>query len=314
MDIANEIADIVKDIQQMSARYFEAKPYRAVGFDEIKFAVVPDNTDVSLLNQLQSMKIPVETYEKGNNEQRKQVLNESSDKYDTRFRTIVVNPRYGSKIETVRTNHTSVYKAVDKYLRENFDEKDYTTHTAKTGSRYLELNIGGDTLKVRFANHTPRMEASDNMDTIGNGKEITFFPGGDMEVEIDISLSGDRSKEIIDLIKGMKEYSSSEVKKEVSRLIDGAKTDPFPDVASPQLIEELSRYIGTEMAGTLDTQIAEYYKYRVNENVYKQESKSRDSKLKQNKYVLEQYKTIFRDFVQERGMKWEDMSLLDSIP
>lgn len=223
----------------------------------------------------------------------------STENDDIRFRTIVVNPRYGSKIETVRTNHTSVYKAVDKYLRENFDEKDYTTHTAKTGSRYLELNIGGDTLKVRFANHTPRMEASDNMDTIGNGKEITFFPGGDIEVEIDISLSGDRSKEIIDLIKGMKEYSSSEVKKEVSRLIDGAKTDPFPDVASPQLIEELSHYIGTEMAGTLDTQIAEYYKYRVNENVYKQESKSRDSKLKQNKYVLEQYKAIFRDFVQE---------------
>ena len=299
MDIANEIADIVKDIQQMSARYFEAKPYRAVGFDEIKFAVVPDNTDSGLLNQLQNMKIPVEIYEKGNNEQRKQILNESTDKYDTRFRTIVVNPRYGSKIETVRTNHTSVYKAVDKYLRENFDEKDYTTHTAKTGSRYLELNIGGDTLKVRFANHTPRMEASDNMDTIGNGKEIAFFPGGDIEVEIDISLSGDRSKEIIDLIKGMKEYSSSEVKKEVSRLIDGAKTDPFPDVASPQLIEELSHYIGTEMASTLDTQIAESYKYRVNENVYKQESKSRDSKLKQNKYVLEQYKTIFRDFVQE---------------
>lgn len=299
MDIANEIADIVKDIQHMSARYFEAKPHRAVGFDEIKFAVVPDNTDSGLLNQLQNMKIPVEIYEKGNNEQRKQILNEAADKYDTRFRTIVVNPRYGSKIETVRTNHTSVYKAVDKYLRENFDEKDYTTHTAKTGSRYLELKIGNDTLKVRFANHTPRMEASDNMDTIGNGKEIAFFPGGDIEVEIDISLSGDRSKEIIDLIKGMKEYSSSEVKKEVSRLIDGAKTDPFPDVASPQLIEELSHCIGTEMAGTLDTQIAEYYKYRVNENVYKQESKSRDSKLKQNKYVLEQYKTIFRDFVQE---------------
>lgn len=226
-------------------------------------------------------------------------LNKKLNLDSIRFRTIVVNPRYGSKIETVRTNHTSVYKAVDKYLRENFDEKDYTTHTAKTGSRYLELNIGNDTLKVRFANHTPRMEASDNMDTIGNGKEIAFFPGGDIEVEIDISLSGDRSKEIIDLIKGMKEYSSSEVKKEVSRLIDGAKTDPFPDVASPQLIEELSHYIGTEMAGTLDTQIAEYYKYRVNENVYKQELKSRDSKLKQNKYVLEQYKTIFRDFVQE---------------
>ena len=79
MDIANEIADIVKDIQQMSARYFEAKPHRAVGFDEIKFAVVPDNTDSGLLNQLQNMKIPVEIYEKGNNEQRKQILNETAD-------------------------------------------------------------------------------------------------------------------------------------------------------------------------------------------------------------------------------------------
>lgn len=58
-------------------------------------------------------------------------LNKKLNLDSIRFRTIVVNPRYGSKIETVRTNHTSVYKAVDKYLRENFDEKDYTTHTAK---------------------------------------------------------------------------------------------------------------------------------------------------------------------------------------
>ena len=299
MDIADEIVDIVKDIQQMSARFFEAKPYRAVGFNEIKFAVVPDNVDADLLSQLQSMKIPVETYENGNIEQRKQVLNEASGKYDTRFRTIVVNPHYGSTIETVRNNHTQVYKAVDRYIRDNFDAKDYTTHTARTGSRYLELNIGNDTLKVRFANHTPRMEVNSSIETLGNGKEITFFPDGSIDVNIDISLSGDRSKEITGLIEGIRKYSSSELKKEVARLVEGAKSSSFPDIANPQTIEKLGEYIGTELARELNGQIAESYKRRIDTDIDQQDTAARNSKLKQDKYIWEHGKSIFHDFVQE---------------
>ena len=299
MDIADEIVDIVKDIQQMSARFFEAKPYRAVGFNEIKFAVVPDNLDADLLSQLQSMKIPVETYENGNIEQRKQVLNEASGKYDTRFRTIVVNPHYGSTIETVRNNHTQVYKAVDRYIRDNFDAKDYTTHTARTGSRYLELNIGNDTLKVRFANHTPRMEVKSSIETLGNGKEITFFPDGSIDVNIDISLSGDRSKEITGLIEGIRKYSSSELKKEVARLVEGAKSSSFPDIANLQTIEKLGEYIGTELAQELNGQIAESYKRRIDTDIDQQDTVARNSKLKQDKYIWEHGKSIFHDFVQE---------------
>ena len=63
METANEIADIVKDIQRMSARYFEAKPYRAVGFDEVRLAVVPSDMDKELVQKLEQRGIPVRTYE-----------------------------------------------------------------------------------------------------------------------------------------------------------------------------------------------------------------------------------------------------------
>lgn len=86
MKTANEIADIVKDIQRMSARYFEAKPYRAVGFDEVRLAVVPSDTDADLVTELERRGIPVRTYEKGNEAQRKKIVEEATDELNLRFR------------------------------------------------------------------------------------------------------------------------------------------------------------------------------------------------------------------------------------
>ncbi|MCL1615127.1 hypothetical protein M3090_01710 [Bacteroides sp. ET71] len=88
METANEIADIVKDIQRMSARYFEAKPYRAVGFDEVRLAVVPSDMDKELVQKLEQRGIPVRTYEKGNEAQRRQIVEEATDEMNLRFRFI----------------------------------------------------------------------------------------------------------------------------------------------------------------------------------------------------------------------------------
>lgn len=88
MEVAKEIEGVVKDIQKMGARYFEAKPYRAVDFGEVKLAVVPDNIDKSILERLKQLHIPVETYEHGNNEQRVRILNDVTEKLDLRFRFI----------------------------------------------------------------------------------------------------------------------------------------------------------------------------------------------------------------------------------
>lgn len=86
METANEIADIVKDIQAMSARYFEAKPYRAVGFDEVRLAVVPSDTDAGLVEQLKRKGIPVREYERGNEAERRAIVDEATDEMELRFR------------------------------------------------------------------------------------------------------------------------------------------------------------------------------------------------------------------------------------
>ena len=86
MEVAKEIEDIVKDIQKISTRYLEAKPYRAVSFDEIKAAVVPSDTSSELIQQLKDRGIEVSTYEKDNQEQRKQIVNEVAIKEELLFR------------------------------------------------------------------------------------------------------------------------------------------------------------------------------------------------------------------------------------
>lgn len=86
METAEEIADIVKDIQKLSARFFEAKPRRAVGFDEVRLAVVPSDADANLVAELESRGIPVRRYEKGNEDERRQIVEAATDEMDLRFR------------------------------------------------------------------------------------------------------------------------------------------------------------------------------------------------------------------------------------
>ena len=86
MEVAAEIADIVQDIQQMSSRYFEAKPQRAVGFDEVRLAVVPVDTDAELIRHLERRGIAVRTYERGNEEQRREIVANATEELNIRFR------------------------------------------------------------------------------------------------------------------------------------------------------------------------------------------------------------------------------------
>lgn len=103
MEVAKEIEDIVKDIQKISTRYLEAKPYRAVSFDEIKAAVVPSDTSSELIQQLKDRGIEVSTYEKDNQEQRKQIVNEVAIKEELLFRNDdgidVVNERFNEELD-----------------------------------------------------------------------------------------------------------------------------------------------------------------------------------------------------------------------
>lgn len=92
MDAAQEIADIVKDIQSISTKYFEAKPYRAVGFDEVKLAIVPEGTSQAVVDGLLERGVPVRTYEKNNQQERMDIISNATEEMGLRFRTIEITP------------------------------------------------------------------------------------------------------------------------------------------------------------------------------------------------------------------------------
>lgn len=62
-DMREKAESIVDAISNLPVRYFEAKPQRAVKFDEIKAAIVPKGTDKTLIKELKSHGIHIEEYE-----------------------------------------------------------------------------------------------------------------------------------------------------------------------------------------------------------------------------------------------------------
>ncbi len=84
-EIADEILALKKEYENWPTEYFEALPRRAVGFDEVAYAVIP-NSDADAAAILDELNVPHVTYEDGNDAARAKVLNEQADKAgDIRF-------------------------------------------------------------------------------------------------------------------------------------------------------------------------------------------------------------------------------------
>ena len=74
-DTAQMIRQLYKDVAAIPTGYFEAKPQRAVGFDEVKAAVLPDNASEMLVNSLKEQGVPVYQYKAGDDAKRTEILN-----------------------------------------------------------------------------------------------------------------------------------------------------------------------------------------------------------------------------------------------
>lgn len=83
---AEQIAEIVKDIQNLSVRYFESKPERAVGFREVKAAIVPKGIDKSIVDFLVSKGVNVVEYKNGNEASRIRAISKITSEMGLRFR------------------------------------------------------------------------------------------------------------------------------------------------------------------------------------------------------------------------------------
>lgn len=74
-DTAQKIYDLVQDIYEMPTEYFEAKPERAVGLDEIRAVIMPRGEYEDIRARLQQRNIPIEEYDPGTEGDRLRALN-----------------------------------------------------------------------------------------------------------------------------------------------------------------------------------------------------------------------------------------------
>ena len=93
MSVVDDFVELVKEISEMPTEYFEAKPERAVGIDEIKAVIMPQGKYAELKEKLGERGIPVIEYDKnadtdsiGNNVDRLRALN-SDEVSKLRFST-----------------------------------------------------------------------------------------------------------------------------------------------------------------------------------------------------------------------------------
>ena len=74
-DTAALIRKLYKDVAAIPTGYFEAKPQRAVGFEEVKAAILPDNASAALVDSLKEHGVAVEQYKAGDEARRAELLN-----------------------------------------------------------------------------------------------------------------------------------------------------------------------------------------------------------------------------------------------
>lgn len=73
--LAEDLRNLLFDISQMPVNIFEAKPERAVGFDEVLAAVIPDNASTALREGLQGAGVRMLEYKAGDEADRLRAVN-----------------------------------------------------------------------------------------------------------------------------------------------------------------------------------------------------------------------------------------------
>lgn len=130
---AYDIAALVRDIAEMPTGYFEAKPQRAVGFDEVKAVILPDNASGELVSRLESDGINTVTYKAGDENSRLEALNGVRD---VRFSLARANDEYMKAVESGDTEEQR--RLVDEAAKANGYDRLFW-HGSKNGGGFTEF-------------------------------------------------------------------------------------------------------------------------------------------------------------------------------
>ena len=104
--VVDDLIELVNDIRNMPVSYFEAKPQRAVSFNEVATAIIPDNSSEELKTKLAETGVKFVEYENGNEKSRIDALNSldgvkfsDRDYVETGSQAVMTNARIDYLIE-----------------------------------------------------------------------------------------------------------------------------------------------------------------------------------------------------------------------
>lgn len=140
--VGNDILNLMHKISEMPTEYFEAKPQRAVGLDEIAMVVAPDTITNEQTKVLNENGIPLQTYEAGNEDARHQVI---EDLQDVRF-SREINDNEDSLDEEQKERFEKIRRdiGIDDYVT---DQELWSDHYDTKKSLIEVLRSGNEILK-----------------------------------------------------------------------------------------------------------------------------------------------------------------------
>lgn len=213
----DDIVSLVSDISNMPTEYFEAKPQRAVGLDEIAYVVVPD-TSTELVNTLNERGIKTRTYTAGDEADRVRALN--SDE------SVLFSTKRDSSISEDASNYilnTKEYQEVLSILDERMNLVAHKNLSPKA------INYLAGKLLNKVKSNYSREQLTERLtalfDYIANSRDVSWEEITEIAAQISKDvlkessvLDRSRQKEYADVLKLMKEtkvYISPEQKAEI---------------------------------------------------------------------------------------------------
>lgn len=142
----DKIVELADNLKNIPVKYFEAKPHRAIGFNEVKAVILPDNVDPNLNQQLKDMGINTVKYKSGDEADRQRAL-ESVDS-NVRFSHTVGNKAEG-KVSTV---HSVSKKLISDYgVESKVKPSDISEAIADITSKINDTYYGEGDINRKYA-------------------------------------------------------------------------------------------------------------------------------------------------------------------
>ena len=142
----DKIVELADNLKNIPVKYFEAKPHRAIGFDEVKAVILPDNVDPNLNQQLKDMGINTVKYKSGDEADRQRAL-ESVDS-NVRFSHTVGNKTEGK----ASTAHSVSKKLISDYSVESkVKPSDISEAIADITSKINDTYYGEGDINKKYA-------------------------------------------------------------------------------------------------------------------------------------------------------------------